>query len=675
MSPIVSWSVQVAILALGIYVFLRFLRTTRGGGLLRGLTLTLLFGVFGLWGLAEVAQLDELSHIFQKITPYLAIVLAIVFQPELRRAMAQLGEQNRFGRFLRTRRNEALSEVAQAATAMAARRHGALIAFQRDMGLDAYTQHAVKLDSQVNRLLIESLFHPGGALHDGAAVIVGDRLAAAACLFPLTERVDLSGSIGTRHRAALGVSEETDAVALVVSEETGAISICQRGSIERDVRPERLEAALRRRLGGRNGQEAGAAEEERASPLGRALGAARTLLLEDLPRKGAAIALAALSIFLASTEIATTQRVSLQVMGGEEARRTQGERGLLAIRLPDETLHLVQPRSGDRVWVELSGPRREIERIQYQLSGVLDLPAERARSGVVELSLAEVRWRAGDARIGPTVSFRWGEDPAPRLELQRHTRREIVLRPEHLPVDSSALDGHYQARLDEVDFRPATVEVVGPETAIAALDGEELPFRLAPLRIPAGERGPLLTVALNLDETLRKRGLYLPDGGRVTVDLRIAPVERELEQIELEVPIVDLDVTRSDAHRWTLPVTHQKVPFRIRTAGVFPADAQPGSPLYNQLSRTIRQFVQDELVLFVDVSHLDPAAELSSAPLQYFLPRDWRARLARDLARELGPEADLRIELADETYREIRLDRVQPPPGETPAPAPGDPDR
>ena len=661
MSLYVSWTVQVAILALGIYVFLRFLRTTRGGGLLRGLMLTMLFGVVGLWGLAEVAQLEELSHIFQRITPYLAVILAIVFQPELRRAMAQLGEQNRFGRFLRTRRNEAVSEVTQAAVAMAARRHGALIAFQRDIGLDAYTQNAVKVDSQVNRLLIESLFHPGGALHDGAAVVIGDRLAAAACLFPLTERADLSGSTGTRHRAAIGVTEETDAVALIISEETGAISIAHRGLLERDVKPERLEASLRRRLG--EAEEAGAAADvarRKPSLWARVAHAFRVILIEDLPRKAASIALASALIFLASSEIATTQTVFLQVMSGEAARRTQGERGVLAVRLPEEQLHLVRPRSGDRVTVQISGPRREIERIQFQLSGVIDLAPEKARTGVTDLTVNDVRWRAGDERIGPGVTFTWA-DEAPRLELQRYTSREVVLLPSHVTIDKSALDGHYTALVDELDLLPATVEVVGPEAVIAKLGSEELPFRLSPLKIRAGERGPALTELLNLDDALRDLGLGIRDGARVTVVLPIEPSVRELESIELEVPVVDLDVGKNNADLWSLPITHQKVPFRIRTAGIFPADALPGSPLYHQLTRTVRQFVQDQLVLFVDVSHLDEGTELSSAPLQYFLPRDWRARLARDLARELGTEADLKVELGDESYREIRLDRVRTP--------------
>ena len=126
---------------------------------------------------------------------------------------------------------------------MASRRQGALIAFPRDTPLEPYVQNAVLIDAEVRRLLIDGIFHPGSALHDGGVVIIGDRIAAAACIFPLTENPDLGKSVGTRHRAALGLTEETDSIVLVVSEETGAISIAHDGQLDRHVSPERLEAA------------------------------------------------------------------------------------------------------------------------------------------------------------------------------------------------------------------------------------------------------------------------------------------------------------------------------------------------------------------------------------------------------------------------------------------------
>ena len=241
MNPFVSLTLQALILGAGIYVALGFLRSTRGGGIVRGLVVALLFGAVGLWGLAELLRLEELGHILQSITGYVVVILVILFQPELRRGIAQLGEQALLGQ---RKRNETANEIAQAAIAMARRRRGALIAIERDFSLDAYVDNAVRVDGQVTRLLIESIFHPGSALHDGAIVLRGDRIAAAASLFPLTENLRISSSTGTRHRAALGLTEETDAVTLVVSEETGEIALCRSGEMQSNVSPDRLEAEL-----------------------------------------------------------------------------------------------------------------------------------------------------------------------------------------------------------------------------------------------------------------------------------------------------------------------------------------------------------------------------------------------------------------------------------------------
>ncbi|MEM7517165.1 MAG: diadenylate cyclase CdaA, partial [Planctomycetota bacterium] len=247
-AELISWPLQVTILAAAIYLFLRFLSTARGSGLMRGLVVAALFGLIGIAGLSELLELEEISKLVEDFTPSIAVILAILFQPELRRIISQLGEQNRLGQLIGQTRDEALPEVVQALSAMASRRTGALIAFERDLPLDEWTQNAVRLDSAVNRLALESIFHPGASLHDGAVVIRGDRVLAAACLFPLTENNQLSKSTGTRHRAALGLTEETDAVTVVVSEETGEIAIAKRGKMQRDIPIESLERTLREKL-------------------------------------------------------------------------------------------------------------------------------------------------------------------------------------------------------------------------------------------------------------------------------------------------------------------------------------------------------------------------------------------------------------------------------------------
>ena len=240
---------QVLILTFGIYLLLSFLRTTRGSGLVSGVSLILIVGVYGMGLVAQANELVELEGIIDGLQISVFVIIAIIFQPELRRGIFILSESPLLTRFLRTPRKEVFAEVAAAVQTMAKKKQGALIAFERKTPLDAYIEGAVKLDSEVNRLLLDSIFQNGGTLHDGAVIIRGDRLVAAASLFPLTENVEISKSTGTRHRAALGLTEETDAVTITVSEETGIVSICKRGSIERRIPPTEVEEVFWLHLG------------------------------------------------------------------------------------------------------------------------------------------------------------------------------------------------------------------------------------------------------------------------------------------------------------------------------------------------------------------------------------------------------------------------------------------
>ena len=173
----------------------------------------------------------------------LAIAMVVIFQPELRRAFAQLGSYS-FWRGKRQR--EVISEIVAAAIEMARRKCGALIVIERRIGLRALEDDAVKLDCKINASLLQSIFYPNSPLHDGAVVIRDNRIVAARAILPLPRgKVDLPDRVGTRHRAAIGISEETDAVVVVVSEETGIISISTRGILKRDLLPEQLEEALR----------------------------------------------------------------------------------------------------------------------------------------------------------------------------------------------------------------------------------------------------------------------------------------------------------------------------------------------------------------------------------------------------------------------------------------------
>lgn len=246
----ISFLIEVAVFSAAIYVLLRFLRSTRGAGLVRGLILIgLVFGavLIAILSSAKV-QLPHLEYVFKAIVETVILAMVILFHPELRRGIARLGEHPLVSRFSRSRESKILGEVTRAVEKLARERCGALIAFERDFSLEPYIEEGVRLDGKVTSALLESIFHPGGALHDGAVIVRGERIAAASCLFPLTENTNLPKRFGTRHRAAIGLTENSDAITLVVSEETGEISISSKGEIEQGVAPDKLEEILRARL-------------------------------------------------------------------------------------------------------------------------------------------------------------------------------------------------------------------------------------------------------------------------------------------------------------------------------------------------------------------------------------------------------------------------------------------
>jgi len=235
--PILRTVAEIGILFLAVYGVLYYLRSTRGS--------FVLFGLVALWAVFSIAanyfQMSVISHILGTTGKALLVVVVVLFQPELRRLLAQLGSYTVWqGR----RRREMIGEIVNAACSMAHRKCGALIVIERRIHLQALADDAVSLDDKVNSLLLESIFYPNSPLHDGAVVIRGDRIIAARAILPLTRSKEVSPQLGTRHRAALGISEDSDAVIVVVSEETGTISIALRGVLHRDLDND----ALRRML-------------------------------------------------------------------------------------------------------------------------------------------------------------------------------------------------------------------------------------------------------------------------------------------------------------------------------------------------------------------------------------------------------------------------------------------
>jgi len=231
-------AIDIVIVAVLIYQFLLIIRGRRAVHVLMGL------GVLAvIYGVAVWAKLDLLHTILATLAPYTAIAVIVMFQSELRRALARLGRRPFLG-VSQLERRELNQEVVLAVSRMSQNKVGALIVLERKIGLRTFIESGVNLDAAVSRDLLCSIFYPGGALHDGAVIIQGDRIGAAACFLPLTTNPLLVSELGTRHRAALGISEESDCVAIVVSEETGKVSVATFGEIEIDVPLERVEHLL-----------------------------------------------------------------------------------------------------------------------------------------------------------------------------------------------------------------------------------------------------------------------------------------------------------------------------------------------------------------------------------------------------------------------------------------------
>jgi diadenylate cyclase len=239
--------VDIAIVAFVLYRVLLIFRGTVAIQMLAGLGL-LMIARF----VSRQADLRSLSFVLENFWAFWVLALIVLFQPELRRTLAEAGRSRLLQRVAgqgSAERRQVLEEIVRAVEALAAKRIGALIGVERQVGLRAYAELGVPMEAIVSAELLGSLFQPGSPLHDGAALIQGSRITAAGCFLPLSRNLGLSRTLGTRHRAAVGLSEETDAAVIVVSEETGVISLAVDGIVERGLDPERLGERLAELLG------------------------------------------------------------------------------------------------------------------------------------------------------------------------------------------------------------------------------------------------------------------------------------------------------------------------------------------------------------------------------------------------------------------------------------------
>ena len=229
---------EILILTVGIYSVFRFVRGTRGAPVVTGFLVVLLAMVL----VSFLLKLKELEYLLGVFSAAFVVAVLVIFQPELRRMLAELGTLPFFTTAHEQREN--IEIIVQTVERLADVRIGALLAIEQSIQLQEAVESGIIVDCQASPEMLETIFFPNNAIHDGGVIIKGDRIAFAACIFPLTQRQDLNKSLGTRHRAAIGLSEETDALVVAVSEETGAISYAYKGTLVRNVSLEELRAFL-----------------------------------------------------------------------------------------------------------------------------------------------------------------------------------------------------------------------------------------------------------------------------------------------------------------------------------------------------------------------------------------------------------------------------------------------
>lgn len=240
--PMGWWDlVDIAIVSFLVYEFLKLIRGTRAVQMGVG---TLL--IVAMFYISRLAPLQTVNWLIRNMLLYVAFAAIVIFQSDIRRALAHFGQAPFFRYFNRQEAaDETIEEIVVATTMLSSQKVGAIIAVEREIGLRNYIESGIPLDAMLTYDLLVTIFHPGSALHDGAVIIQENRVAAAACFLPLTVNPKISRELGTRHRAAIGLTEEGDAVAVIVSEETGYISVAIDGRIDRHLSPDDLRGQLR----------------------------------------------------------------------------------------------------------------------------------------------------------------------------------------------------------------------------------------------------------------------------------------------------------------------------------------------------------------------------------------------------------------------------------------------
>jgi len=233
-----SVAIDILLVAVLIYQVLVMIRGTRAAPMLAGVAVIAI-----AFYLARIGKLPTMSWLVSRLVPYVIFALIVVFQAEIRHVLADLGRRLSLGRGSAAD-GDSYDDIVLAANLFSQHQTGALIVIEREIGLRTHVESGVPLDARLSYDLLATVFRPSAPLHDGAVIVQKDRIAAAACFLPLSMNPMLSTQLGTRHRAGIGITEETDAIAVIVSEETGAISLAIAGKIERDLTVEQLRERL-----------------------------------------------------------------------------------------------------------------------------------------------------------------------------------------------------------------------------------------------------------------------------------------------------------------------------------------------------------------------------------------------------------------------------------------------
>ena len=462
-------------------------------------------------------------------------------------------------------------------------------------------------------------------------------MAAAGCLFPLAEEgPEITKSTGTRHRAAIGLTEETDALTIAVSEETGAISLAQGGSIERRLSPQRLEELLREHLGMHVG---GEEPVTRRSTLAKRLSeVTRSLFLGDPWRKLAALAIGLGLFGIAKGNVRETDVVDLRVV---VARRDVG-RSPTGGRAHDRAARRgVPPGQAAREQHAAGRGLRNTRPVRGRGGGRSEASCAStpdAPLGTRNFPLEDVRWGSGNVVEG--LSVRWRMPIEPTLSVLRYETQRFSLNFENLQIDTQALSTRYSPKTEDAVLRPSSVQITGPVEEMEALASGEIPLKLAPI-VLSDRSGATLVEQVGLSPELEELGFAFQGRSTVELELPIRPAEIDLGPIEKEIRLVALTGSPSGLEQWQ-PLT-TKARFMVRVVGIIPTDLDPSSEAWIEKTQRVTLYVEDHLQVFVDAGEAAANAGSRSKVLTLF-DTSWREVLPEEMGAS-DPRASLELHM------------------------------